>query len=210
MKVFPVINCSTKGCFEKRLSLAKSFLPKNSWVSVDISQKPFARSHSFFDFKILRKYSDYFKFEGDLMINKEEIYNLGWFHSPFKRLLFYWRQVEDWNFLKKAARKHKKILGVVVEADYFSSRFSLPQGVRFIQVLAVSPGPSAQKFSPQALKIIKFLRKKYPYATISVDGGINPEVAQKVKKAGANIVVSSSYIWKSKNPQGRFWELKKI
>ena len=49
-----------------------------------------------------------------------------------------------------------------------------------------------------------------PHAIIEVDGGITPETAKWAKDAGADIVVSASYIFGSKDPEGAYEELKKI
>ncbi len=45
---------------------------------------------------------------------------------------------------------------------------------------------------------------------IEVDGGINLETARLAKKAGADIIVSASYIFKSSKPQKIYEELSKI
>ena len=36
--------------------------------------------------------------------------------------------------------------------------------------------------------------------TIEVDGGVTPSVVAEAKSAGANLFVSSSYLWGSKEP----------
>jgi len=78
------------------------------------------------------------------------------------------------------------------------------------QVLAVDPGPAGQKFSPTVLEKIRFLRNFSPNAKIEVDGGITPEVAREVGAAGANVVVSATYIFGSKNPEKAYKKLKKV
>jgi GxxExxY protein len=77
-----------------------------------------------------------------------------------------------------------------------------------VQVLAVSPGKSGQKFDKRVLEKIRFLKKNYPDVIIEVDGGINLETAKLCKEAGAGILVAGNYIWGSKNPQGAYEELQ--
>jgi len=71
----------------------------------------------------------------------------------------------------------------------------------FVQLLAVSPGKSGQKFDERILEKIKFLKKNHPDVIIEVDGGINLETAKMCKKAGADILAVGSYMWGSENPE---------
>lgn len=67
-----------------------------------------------------------------------------------------------------------------------------------IMVMAVKPGAAGQKFDSDALHKISVLattRKKYGLKfVISVDGGINDETAQLCWNAGADILISGSYL----------------
>ena len=49
---------------------------------------------------------------------------------------------------------------------------------------------------------MRFLRRKVPDAIIEVDGGIAAATARRAKAAGADIVVSGSYIFGSADPAG--------
>lgn len=70
-----------------------------------------------------------------------------------------------------------------------------------IMIMAVAPGAAGQEFDDNCLRKISALvatRKKYGLKyLISVDGGINAETAQKCWKAGADLLVSGSYLAKS-------------
>ena len=67
-----------------------------------------------------------------------------------------------------------------------------------IMVMGVAPGAAGQKFNMNVLNKISVLasvRKKYGLKfTISVDGGINPETARLCWGAGADLLVSGSYL----------------
>jgi ribulose-phosphate 3-epimerase len=78
------------------------------------------------------------------------------------------------------------------------------------QVLCVTPGLAGQKFLPLALEKVKWLKYALPDAIIEVDGGITPETAKWAKDAGADSVVSASYIFDNKDPEKAYEELKKI
>ncbi len=67
-----------------------------------------------------------------------------------------------------------------------------------IMIMGVAPGAAGQKFNMNVLNKISVLagtRKKYGLRfTISVDGGINPETARLCWGAGADLLVSGSYL----------------
>jgi len=78
-----------------------------------------------------------------------------------------------------------------------------------VLVMSVNPGFSGQKFMDSVLPKIKTLRKIFP-GDIAVDGGINYSRAKEVIKAGANILVTASYFFESKNKKETVKELKNI
>jgi len=78
-----------------------------------------------------------------------------------------------------------------------------------VLVMAVSPGPSGQEFRLEVLSKIKVLHKNYPEFNIEVDGGINPQRAKQIIRAGANILVAGSYIFNAKDPAKAIEELRK-
>ena len=70
--------------------------------------------------------------------------------------------------------------------------------------MSVWPGFAGQKFIPDILPEIKKCREyidqhKLP-VDIEIDGGINRETAPQALKAGANVLVAGSAIYKSKDP----------
>jgi ribulose-phosphate 3-epimerase len=70
-------------------------------------------------------------------------------------------------------------------------------------LMTVNPGFGGQKFIPSVLTKIeeakKFIKENKLKTEIEVDGGINPETAKLVKKAGATILVAGDAVFKSKN-----------
>ena len=66
--------------------------------------------------------------------------------------------------------------------------------------MSVEPGFGGQKFIPEVLdktkKIKEIIDKKNLNTEIEIDGGINFENCMEAKKAGANVLVSGSTIFK--------------
>tara|TARA_B100001250_G_scaffold21726_1_gene18397 strand:+ start:60 stop:719 length:660 start_codon:yes stop_codon:yes gene_type:complete len=75
--------------------------------------------------------------------------------------------------------------------------------IDLILIMSVNPGFGGQKFMPQVLTKIKELRKIEKENDlnfdIEIDGGINFENSKEAIKAGANILVSGTTIFKSNN-----------
>lgn len=68
-----------------------------------------------------------------------------------------------------------------------------------ILVMSVNPGFGGQSFIRSQLKKIEHIRRKIEQSgrniELQVDGGINPETAKEVVKAGANVLVAGSAIF---------------
>jgi len=67
--------------------------------------------------------------------------------------------------------------------------------------MTVKAGRGGQKMLKTPLRKVRSVRKKYPLKDIAVDGGINAGNAHEVIEAGANILVSGSYVFNSDNPK---------
>ena len=68
-----------------------------------------------------------------------------------------------------------------------------------VLIMCVYPGFSGQKFIPEVLSKIKKIRELRPEIDIAVDGGINDETIDSVLKAGANVIITNSYVFSSKD-----------
>jgi ribulose-phosphate 3-epimerase len=72
--------------------------------------------------------------------------------------------------------------------------------IDLILIMSVEPGFGGQKFMPEVLEKIKKIKelidKKNLNTEIEIDGGINFENCSLAKKAGANVLVSGSTIFK--------------
>ncbi|MBI2134449.1 ribulose-phosphate 3-epimerase [Candidatus Woesearchaeota archaeon] len=68
-----------------------------------------------------------------------------------------------------------------------------------VLIMTVEPGFSGQGFIKEALSKATELRRLKPDMDIEVDGGINDDTAALAAKAGANMFVANSYIFKAKD-----------
>ena len=83
-----------------------------------------------------------------------------------------------------------------------------------ILVMSVNPGFGGQKFLASQLKKIENIRKKIEKSgkkiELEVDGGINDQTSRIAVEAGADVLVSGSYIFGSGNYRQAIQNLKKI
>ena len=75
--------------------------------------------------------------------------------------------------------------------------------IDLVLIMSVNPGFGGQKFMPEVLSKIEELKKlrttKNLDFDIEIDGGINFENSKMAIRAGANILVSGTTIFKSNN-----------
>ena len=86
---------------------------------------------------------------------------------------------------------------------------TLVNDVDGVLIMSVDPGYSGQKFKPVGLAKIEQLREVFD-GDISIDGGVNAETAPKAVKAGANILATASYFFRSADPKKAVEYLKSL
>ena len=108
--------------------------------------------------------------------------------------------VESINKIKKLNKK----AGVSLNPE---SKISLIENllnqIDLVLIMSVNPGFGGQKFMPEVLSKVKYLKnlkkEKGLNFDIEIDGGINFENCKEAINAGANILVSGTTVFKSNN-----------
>ena len=84
--------------------------------------------------------------------------------------------------------------------------------VDMVLLMSVNPGFGGQKFIENSVQKVRRLRELIlqmgSHALIEVDGGVQAETAARLVEAGADVLVSGSYIFKSPDPLKTIEELK--
>ena len=73
--------------------------------------------------------------------------------------------------------------------------------VDMVLIMSVNPGFGGQKFIPRALDKVRRLRALAPDLLIQVDGGVNAETGAQLVAAGANVLVTGSYVFGAAEPR---------
>lgn len=82
--------------------------------------------------------------------------------------------------------------------------------VDLVLVMSVDPGKSGQKFQASVLKKVEALRKSMPDLMIQMDGGIDDMTARDCIRAGANNLVSASFIFAASNRAAAIRSLRSV
>ena len=86
------------------------------------------------------------------------------------------------------------------------------QDVDTVLIMSVNPGFGGQEFIPHTYQKIRNLRRMIHdrglKTLIEIDGGVNLENASNIIKAGADVLVAGSCVFKSKDPKNTIHTLK--
>ena len=80
--------------------------------------------------------------------------------------------------------------------------------VDLVLIMTVEPGFGGQKFMPEQMKKALYIKQNAPNLIIEVDGGINLETMEYVKKYPVDVAVSGTCIFNSENLKETIKKLK--
>jgi len=84
--------------------------------------------------------------------------------------------------------------------------------VDMVLLMSVNPGFGGQKFIPHTLDKVRQLRalitETGSQALIQVDGGVNDRTAPQLAEAGADVLVTGSFVFKADSPEETIHSLK--
>jgi ribulose-phosphate 3-epimerase len=209
MKLIPAINEQT---FEEIKNKLEIITPFTDWVQIDVSNDTFSPHVTWGNPQDLLSYQTSLSIEVHLMIDNPENVLEQWLKIPsVKRAIIHYESTEDIDKNIEIAQQCGKELGLALNPEtgwelltkYFDR-------VNFVQLLAVNPGLSGQDFNLRILEKIRTLRDYKKNVIIEIDGGVNLNVAKLVKEAGADIINSSSFIFKNPDMARTIKALKEI
>lgn len=82
------------------------------------------------------------------------------------------------------------------------------QLIDLVLLMSVNPGLGGQSFIPETFSRIEELRDQTPLLIIAVDGGVKPEMAQALKRAGVTEVIAGTGIFKAQDYKTPVAELR--
>ncbi len=210
MLVIPAINEVEFSEVSKKIGIAGVF---SSWIHIDIVDGRFASNITWNNPSELFAASSQpsINIEAHLMVENPEAVIKDWILAGAKRIVIQLEAIDSVKARAVLEIADKVEIGLAVNPETpIEDALPYLENFKFILILGVNPGLAGRPFNEKILEKIKFLKNYYPNVIIEADGGINLETAKLVKEAGADIVVSASYIWGSQNPEKAYQELTVI
>jgi ribulose-phosphate 3-epimerase len=152
-------------------------------------------------------------FDTHLMIKDPKKYAKEFVDAGSDRITFHIEAIDDPKETIAYLKSLKVRVGVSIKPDTPVAKIApyLPM-LDQVLVMSVEPGFGGQEFIMKSVLKIEELdriRKKDSLSfLIAVDGGINKETAVFCKKAGADVLIAGSYIFKSDHPNVKVDSLK--
>ncbi len=193
IEIIPSINVDNFEELEKRVRLVEPFV---HWAHIDVSDGVFTKHVSWHDPKELVGFKTNIKLEIHLMIDRPEREIDEWAIVPADRLIFHQEATQVHKLLIEKIHQAKKEAGIAIKPDTnWLKLFPYFDNVELLQLLAVNPGPSGQKFNEEIIHKLGHVRSLAPRAILEVDGGVNVAVARRCVRAGAHALVAGNAIF---------------
>ncbi|MFH1611752.1 MAG: ribulose-phosphate 3-epimerase [bacterium] len=189
----------------------KQVEPYVDWAQLDVMDNQFVDNITWNNPEELMNFKTSINLEAHLMIKNSENHLDNWIKSSVKRIIFHYESTDKHQEIIKNIQNAGLEVGLAINpeteinvVDEFIDKLDV------VLIMTVHPGYGGQEFLEGSLNRIKSLREKYSNVKIEVDGGINLETASEVIRAGANILVSGSGIFKGDNVKDTINKLKII
>lgn len=169
-------------------------------IHIDIMDGKFVDNKTWTTSEIIKltKYSN-LPLDVHLMVNNPSKYIEDYAMLNTNNITFHYEAVKDVNKVINEIKDYGLKVGIAVNPDTdVKNIYDYLSNIDIVLIMSVYPGKSGQVFINETLDKIKELKdyivNNNLKTLISVDGGINDETGKLCKEAGADVLVSASYI----------------
>lgn len=187
----------------------------SDWIHFDVMDGKFVENISFGAAvqESVRRRGDFF-FDTHLMVDRPDKQMSFFVNSGSKMITFHIESNSDTDHMINKIHRAGLMAGVALKPSTpAESVFPFLEKLEMVLVMTVEPGYGGQGFLDYTLPKITKIRKKAeeirPSLLIEVDGGINKETAAKVIRAGADVLVSGTYLFRSESIIGAIDSLRR-
>ncbi len=179
-------------------------------IHLDIADGVFVPNKTITGYDEIKGIESASKFDVHLMVTEPAKYLKEWLFTHADRFIIHIESQGDLGALIEELQKNKRKVGLVlnpetpvVKLEPFISQ------IDFVQFMTVHPGFQGAGFVKEVVDKIAAFHMKYPDIMLMSDGGITPETAPGLVKAGVSELVAGSYIVKSESVEKAIEDLKK-
>lgn len=177
----------------------------SDWIHFDVMDGRFVENISFGSAvqEAVREKGDFF-FDTHLMVSRPD-QQLGFFiKSGSKMITFHIESDSDADHTINVIHRAGLMAGIAIKPSTpAESVYPFLEKLEMVLVMTVEPGYGGQGFLNYTLPKIKQIRERAetvrPSLLIEVDGGINAETAALAVNAGADVLVSGTYLFGAEN-----------
>ncbi len=206
VEIIPAILAKTPEEFREAVRKLEPYAER---VHLDIIDGIFAPNTTVQGFKELGELETPLAFDVHLMVQRPADILGEWLKTKADRFVVHVESEGDLKELARTIRGQGKQMGLALNPETAGQRAEpYLDLVHLVQFMTVHPGFQGEEFLPEVLDKIKWFYQHHGHTPIAVDGGITPETAADVAKAGATILVAGSYIMSSADPAKAIEELK--
>ncbi len=193
-EVVPAILTAEEEDYEKKLRQVENLAAR---VQIDIMDGVFVDNVTI-GAATVEKFGTVVSRDIHLMVN-DPIAHVGEFSRiGVDRLIFHAEVCENIEVVIEEIKSLGNRVGVALNLETPVSVIDrIVASVDLVQLMAIEPGFSGQRFNPQVLPKILSLREKYPNLSIAVDGGVSLDNAQLLVGSGATELVVTSHLFEA-------------
>lgn len=173
-------------------------------IHVDVADGEFVPNKTVTGYEEIKGIEAAVKFDVHLMVKKPQDHIKEWLHTYVDRFIVHAESNSpaggDLVEIIKIIKDHKRKVGIAINPETDTDGIEkYLKDIDFVQFMTVHPGFQGGEFVHEVVDKISAFHEEYPGIMIMADGGITPETAPKLVKAGASVLVCGSYIVKSQN-----------
>jgi len=176
-----------------------------TYLHLDVADGKFVHNTSlWFRFKLSKK----FKYLAHLMVKEPN----AWIRKYGRKVEFCIVQAEVVtipNYIRKTKLLKKKVAFALKPETRVGKIKNYLKDIDYVLILTVHPGFYGARYLSYPLKKIKEIKKINPRIKVIVDGGMNPKTVRDAAKAGADYIISGSFITKAEKPKERMKMLER-
>ncbi|OGI98437.1 hypothetical protein A3H53_02190 [Candidatus Nomurabacteria bacterium RIFCSPLOWO2_02_FULL_40_10] len=178
-------------------------------VHLDIADGDFVPNKTINGYDEIMDIESALEFDIHLMVRKPQEIIKKWLFTHADRFIIHAESEGDLNTIIDELHANRRKVGLTINPEMPVEKLD-PHIARvdFVQFMTVNPGFQGSPFVNEVVDKVSEFHQKYPDIMIMCDGGITPETASGLVKAGASVLVSGSYVIKSESVEKAIEELK--